>query len=151
MKLFPAKENSLGQGRCFWCLVKDRDAKSSWSWSKLRVRVRVLVYQQHTSTQWFTLQPRASGSLFHTWNNSFSSGVKEMQRSTWPELAIKRASQKLIVMQLSHVTLVLSLTMFTACSVPSRSTFTLRRPIVFYGTVTMVITGGRGYYAGRSS
>ena len=74
-----------------------------------------------------------------------------MQRSTCPEFAIKRASQKLIVMQQSHVTLVLSLTMFTACSVPSRSTFTLRRSIVFYGTVTMVITGGRGYYAGRSS
>ena len=29
MKPFSAKEDGLGQGRCFWCLVKDRFAKSS--------------------------------------------------------------------------------------------------------------------------
>ena len=44
--------------------------------------------------------------------------------------------------------LVLSLTMFTVCSVPSRSALALRGPIVINGTITMVVTGRRGYYAG---
>ena len=68
----------------------------------------------------------------------------------------KVASQKQSLIQFakkqqSHFTVVLSLTMFTTCSVPTGSALTLRRPIVVDDAVTMVITRGRGYYAGRFS
>ena len=61
MKPFSAKEDGLGQGRCFWCLVKAAN----------------LYPMNYPLPPTFGLM-----GVFHTCNNGLSSRVKEMQGST---------------------------------------------------------------------